>query len=58
MKIIEIFTASKYTILVAVFSALLGQLLMLYIGVIKVYSALKVYLLKQDIRNLPEHIGH
>lgn len=54
----RIFDASRYTILVAIFSALAGQLLMLYIGVTKVYKALKTYLLKEEIKDLPEHILH
>ena len=58
MNINKIFGASKYTIFVAIISALVGQLLMLYIGVSKVYDALKVYLLKEEIRDLPEHIVH
>jgi len=58
MSIKNIFNASKYTILVAIFSALVGQLLMLYIGISKVYVALKIYLLKEDISDMPEHIYH
>ena len=58
MKIDKVFSASKYSIFVAIFSALIGQLLMLYIGVSKIYDALKVYLLKEEIRDLPEHIVH
>lgn len=58
MKIHEIFGAAKYTILVAIFSALLGQLLMLFIGVVKVYTAIKFYLLKEDLSEFPEHIYH
>jgi len=58
MSINNIFNASKYTILVAIFSALVGQLLILYIGISKVYVALKIYLLKEDISDMPEHIYH
>jgi len=58
MKIFPVFSAAKYTILTAIVSALLGQLLMLYIGVVKVYEAVKFYLLKEDINQYPEHIFH
>jgi len=58
MKINNIFIASKYTIMVAVVAALIGQLLMLLIGATKVYEAVKLYLLKEDISGYPEHIFH
>ena len=58
MKIYEVFSAAKYTILVAIFSAIAGQLLMLYIGAVKVYEAAKLYLLKEDITEFPQHIFH
>lgn len=54
----QLLNASKHTILVAIIAALIGQLLMLYIGVTKVYKALKVYLLQEDISYMPEHITH
>lgn len=58
MKMFKVFSVAKYTILVAVFSALVGQLLLLYMGVVKVYSGVKFYLLKEDISEYPEHISH
>jgi len=58
MKINAVFSATKYTIMVAVISALIGELLMLYIGAVKVYDAAKIYLLKEDISDMPEHIFH
>lgn len=58
MKINQVLSASKLTIYIAVFASLLGQLLMLYIGVVKVYTAIKIYLLKEDISDMPEHILH
>lgn len=58
MRINKVFGASKYMIIVAIISALIGQLLMLFIGVEKVYKALKIYLLKVDISDMPEHIVH
>lgn len=58
MSIDKVFGTSKYTIMVAIISALIGQLLMLFIGVEKVYKALKIYLLNEDISDMPEHIFH
>lgn len=52
------FNASRYTIFVAIISALIGQLLMMYIGASKVFMAVKLYLLQEDISNYPEHILH
>lgn len=54
----SLFSASRYTILVAIFAALIGQLLMMYIGAMKVFDAVKLYLLKEDISSYPEHVGH
>ena len=54
MKVNEVLSASKLTIYVAIFSSLFGQLLMLYIGVVKVYTAFRVYILKEDISDMPE----
>ena len=55
---IKTFQFSKYSVFVAIFSALAGHLLMLYIGLIKVIDAVKIYLLKEDISDLPKHIMH
>ena len=54
----EIFSASKLTIYIAIFSSLIGQLLMLFIGIMKVYEGVKIYILKEDISDMPEHIFH
>jgi len=51
-----IFSASRYTLFAAIVSALIGQLLMMYIGAVKVFKAIKLYLLNEDISNYPEHI--
>lgn len=58
MKINQVFSASKYTILVSIIASLLGQLLVMYIGAVKVYEAIKLYLLKEDISDYPEHVAH
>lgn len=58
MPMNNLFSASRYTILVAIFAALIGQLLMMYIGAVKVFDAVKLYLLKEDISNYPAHISH
>lgn len=58
MSMNKIFSASRYTVLVAIISALAGQLLMMYIGAVKVFEALKLYLFKEDISDYPEHVTH
>ncbi len=58
MNIIKVFNASKYTIMAAIIAALVGHLLMLYIGIVKVYEGAKFYLVKEDISAYPEHIFH
>lgn len=58
MKIYKVFNASKYTIMAAVIATLVGHLLMLYIGIVKVYEGVKFYLAKEDISVYPEHILH
>lgn len=54
----SLFRASRYTVLLAIFAALIGQLLMMYIGVMKVVEAVKLYVLREDISTYPEHIRH
>lgn len=54
----KLFSATRYSILVAIIASLIGQLLMMYIGAVKVFNAVKLYLLKEDISSFPEHITH
>ncbi len=58
MSINTIFSASRYTILVAIVAALIGELLMMYIGAVKVFEALKLYVFKEDISDYPKHVIH
>lgn len=58
MEMDKLFRASRYSILLAIIASLIGQLLMMYIGAVKVFNAVKIYLLKEDISSLPEHITH
>lgn len=54
----KLLSSVRYTVLIAIISALVGQLLMMYIGAVKVFKAVKLYILKEDISDLPEHIVH
>lgn len=58
MKLDTAFKALRYTVLVAVIGAALGELLMLYIGAEKIFEAFSLFILKSDISDLPEHITH
>lgn len=58
MKTKNVLNASKFTMMVAVIGALVGQLLMLAIGVVKVYQAVAAYLFQEDLSAYPEHIQH
>ena len=54
----KLFVGSRYTVMVAIFATLIGQVLMMYIGAVKVFEAVKLYLLKVDISDYPHHVSH
>lgn len=51
---------TQYTAIVAIVASVAGQILMLYLGAMKVYDAFNIYLAKPPLKqlNLPEHLSH
>lgn len=51
---------TQYAAIVAIIASVAGQMLMLYLGAMKVYEAFNIYLAKPSLKqlDLPEHLSH
>lgn len=56
----NVLNTTRYTIVAAILASIAGQLLMLYLGTIKVYEAFTIYLAKPSLTQmgLPDHLSH